>query len=99
MNMHEELAANTDSAVQQELAELTQAKEHDAEVAAQTIEQLQALNKEMQNQMADTTADMAREHDAAEAEHVQAMQDVTQQVSIAQQSVESYKSKRCRRWR
>ena len=91
MNMNEELAANTDSAVKQQLVELTQAKEHDAELAAQTIEKLKGLNKEMQGKMTEMTAEMAGARDAAEAEHVQAIQEVTQQLSTAQQSVDSYK--------
>ena len=91
MNMNEELAANTDSAVKQQLVELEQAKEHDAAVAAQTIEQLKGVNKEMQSKMADMTADMAGARDAADAAHAQAMQEVAQQLSTAQQSVESYK--------
>ena len=91
MNLHEELADNTDSAVKQQLAEAIQAKEHDAAVAAQSIAQHMSKNKDMQEKMDEMTAEMAGAREAADAAHVQAMDDVKSQLSTAQQSVDSYK--------
>ena len=91
MNLHEELAANSDSTVQQQLAEAIQAKEHDAAVAAQSIAQHISKNKDMQEKMDEMTAEMAGAREAADVAHVQAMDDVKSQLSTAQQSVDSYK--------